>query len=366
MTSSLPPVRPPRIRALRLAQWAEARSTSLRDRAAKPPDATTTVTLSPDDLFPTAGARRAVEAIGGDAYALLRTLALEGWHILHDAVANDDKLLREVLEEPPAGNSGDAGARVYRAATVAHWQVLAHLAIAIERLTSLASAVQLHRAGQGLAAGRQLVDHPAEPLSVLGAGRLHTPEGWRAVGGVPRATELEQAGLSSDAAFALDAEAERWAAEMASRWVDLSSFYTRDVHRVFLGFKHGFSLVSPRVAEIKFALSAGDLADVRDDLTHGFAVLCVGRDGSRWLQVVRSDPDELRNALRAADRAIAGLRSLSMAWLLELEHPAGRAFAFRRPSDERREPFQRGVREWLGADLDPVYAEVFAESVAGA
>ncbi|MGH8638598.1 MAG: hypothetical protein ACREUZ_15795, partial [Burkholderiales bacterium] len=160
------------------------------------------MTLSPDDLFPTAGARRAVEAIGGDAYALLRTLALEGWHILHDAVANNDKLLREVLEEPTAGNSEDAGARIYRAATVAHWQVLAHLAIAIERLSSLASAVELHRAGEGLEAGRRLVDHPAEPLSVLGAKRLHTPEGWRAVGGVPHATELEQVGLASDAALA--------------------------------------------------------------------------------------------------------------------------------------------------------------------
>jgi hypothetical protein len=138
------------------------------------------------------------------------------------------------------------------------------------------------------------------------------------------------------------AAARAWAVKAMRSFGVLSTYYSSNLHNVYLRWKHGYTLVDPRASEIRVA--HGPSARPQDLFRNSFAVMHEQRDGQRILQVVYSDGDALLTCVNRALDAVALLHSLAMVWVMELEQEEHRTVALGdMPVDL--------MAKWMGADF---------------
>jgi hypothetical protein len=290
-------------------------------------------------------------------------LALEGVPLLASVIEGIDDRLRTLIAIPDEERTEAHGLLTYQAAIGAQWQAMAHFCIVAERLVSVVNALELFRDGDLDDPARALLEPSLNLLAVVDQKDHRRSTFWRRLGGVPDRSGLVAAGLGGRQATALDAAAERWAAEMAGRWSHLRTFYTADLHRVFLAYKHGFSFVSPRSSRLELSgLTTTERIEVEAILNRGFAVALARRDGTRWLMVIDASPDELVNAFAACSIVLTALRSVALSWVFELEHVSSRSAALDVDIEEF-EALPAAIEAWFGTDLDPEYRAVFRDAV---
>jgi hypothetical protein len=359
-------IRAPRIVSIRLAGRGPAVLPAQSSFAPATEDVTTEDerhVLTPTIMFPTDGSARADQRLGPVAYAFLRSLAFEGVPLLASVIDGFDNRLRELLAVPEHARPEAHGLQTYQAAIGAQWQTMAHFCISAERFVSVVSALEAYRDGTLEDPTRALLEPGLNLLAVVYRKDLRRARHWRRLGGLPAANDLILAGIEQRQAVALDAAADQWARQMAARWSQLRTFYTPDLHRVFLAYKHGFSFVSPRSSRLQLqGLGEKQLTDVEAMLARGFAVALARRDGTRWLLVIDASPDELENVFEACRVVLNGLRSVALSWVLELEHSGARSAAIDVDISDS-EFLPQAIEAWFGSDLDPVYASVFAEAL---
>lgn len=361
------PIRAPRIISVRLAGVGPAIPRPVTGRVARGPEDAAGDdrghVLTPEVMFSNAAGSRAADRVGPIAYAFLRSLALEGVTLLASVIEGFDTSLRALSTLPRAEQGEDHGLRVYQAAIGAQWQTMAHFCVAAERLVSIVGALERYRAGTLHDADRAVLEPKLDLFAVIDRKEVRRPRFWRSLGGLPDAEGLSKAGLNPSEASALAAAADRWAERMAARWSALRTFYTRDLHRVFLAYKHGFSFVSPRSSRLELrGLDDEETRQVEAMLARGFAVALARRDGTRWLLVIDATPEELLNAYKACAVVLASLRSLALSWVMELEHELSRSAAIDVDIDAAG-ALPGALDHWFGAALDPVYRGVFADAL---
>lgn len=311
----------------------------------------------PTNYYSKDAAQRASALIGRDAYSILRTKALQGIQRQKQVLGGLAKSfnaavgeLQALPSEAPAGGRSRLESAVWAVGQETHWSAIQWLGTSIETLGGLIQAFEASRdrtAGNDIAALLLLQD--LDVLKVLQQKKRRKLAYWESLAGRPTHEELVKAGLSEAEAKRFLSDNRSSCASMLKRFQEIAAFYTAPMHQVFLKYKHGYTLVDPRMSPLYLETGSHDLADVNAELRSSFAVMHQDRfTGRRVVHLVHSSTSEIQATMDTALLAFDLAQELALSWLLELEHPEHRTAAV--------SGVPRAIlMKWLDQGLDEAY-----------
>ena len=295
----------------------------------------------------------AIKRIGDSAYLVLRSKALWASTQLANTFPMIEQTLANLIREfhaLPAESQDAQVVAVEMGGRALHWEAITRLGIVVESLCSLLNAIEAYREERFDDIETALVAHDLDLLKVLEERRRRKIAYWEGIAAVPSKERLLAAGLDAEEARILHGAQRAWAHSHTAKFAQVRRYYTDGIHRLYLRWKHGYTVVSPHVSPIRVA---NPYPKLREDMDAGFAVVHRRRDGRVIMEVIRSNPDEIKACLAVARVASDLTHGLALAWTIELEDPESRTIvAELSTSMPERAPVVRAMEKWLARDAD--------------
>jgi len=305
-------------------------------------------------------ALRAEARIGHIGYSMLRTQALAATSQLGDTfgilLRGMEHTRREMRGAVSAGrfSEEEADAQFSEVGRMLHWQVILTFGVVVENLIAMLIAYDEWVSGSSDVADAFL-HHGLDLIGELDRRSRRRLGYWEQVGRLPSESEVQALGCTGGEATALRAAGRKWAFKQRDDFQAVRSYYTPTMHQLYLRYKHGYSLITPRASPVRMKAGAADPLAVNHALHHGFAVVHRTHDGRTTLQIVQTDFDELSACITAGRRAVRLSRAIGNAWMFQVEHETGHTMSFDIGGGTDDAPARSALLKWVGSDLAAVY-----------
>jgi len=306
-------------------------------------------------MYSAAAAERAIQRIGRDAYAILRTKAMLGIvrqrQALDSIVAPLSQLVEEMQALPEDASVEQRARLAFEVSSTGqetHWSAILRLGTSVETLCGLLLAFETDREGGARDIAELLVRHDLDLFLVLREKKRKKLSYWEALAGRPAREDLLEAGLTPAESQRLLSEHRSWCTSAMKQFQRISAYYTPARHQVYGKYKHGYTLIDPGVSPLSLDLGTRDAAVVNEALQNSFVVMHQDRTGRRVVHVVRSGGVEIEQTMEEARQVLDLAQKLAVSWLFELEHPLHRVITF--------DKIPKAIAsKWVGDGLDETY-----------